>query len=280
MGGLGVSWVVAGFLVRPQRCELGEPPGDLMVVKFSVSSESGSSLAGWTLAGETGHGVVVLLHGIRGNRLSMLGRARELHCRGISVVMIDFQSHGESPGQNITLGHLEKHDADASVEFARRTYPGEKVGVIGVSLGGASALLASPLNLDAIVLESVYPNIEDAISNRVESVIGPLAPFPSALLLWQLYPRLGIRPAQLRPIDRIGETECPTFVVSGKLDTHTTAVETEAMFAAAKEPKQLWLVDGGAHVDLYEYDPVAYRDRVIGFIERHVASSAPPELTP
>ncbi|MDG2359568.1 MAG: hypothetical protein P8M20_07945 [Planctomycetaceae bacterium] len=63
-----------------------------------------------------------------------------LHGEGYSVVMIDLQAHGEIFGTQITSGHLEKHDARAAVEFARNQHSNES---IGVSLGGAYALLAS-----------------------------------------------------------------------------------------------------------------------------------------
>jgi len=48
----------------------------------------------------------------------------------------------ESPGERITFGHLEALDAEAAVEFARQRAPSERLAVIGISLGGAAALLA------------------------------------------------------------------------------------------------------------------------------------------
>ena len=150
------------------------------------------------------------------------------------------------------------------MEFARREHPNEPIGVIGVSLGGAAALLASPLDIDALVLESVYPNIHDAIHNRVAAQLGPLSWIASSLLLIQFQPRLGISPSELRPIDRIPDIDCPVCIASGTADLHTTEPETRAMFSAAQEPKQLWLVDGAAHVDLLREDALQYREQMVG----------------
>ena len=44
-------------------------------------------------------GAVVLMHGVKGNRLAMLRRARLLHAEGFGVLLFDFQAHGESAGK-------------------------------------------------------------------------------------------------------------------------------------------------------------------------------------
>jgi fermentation-respiration switch protein FrsA (DUF1100 family) len=200
----------------------------------------------------------------------MLDRARLFYTAGYSVVMIDLQAHGQSPGDHITLGHLEQHDVRAAVEFAREQHPDEAIGVLGVSLGGASAVLASPLGIDALVLESVYPNINDAVHNRVAARLGPFSTIPAELLLAQLTPRLGISPSQLRPIDQLPNVGCPVYVISGAEDRHTTANETREMFEVTREPKELWLVDRAAHEDLYRLSPDEYESRVISFFNQHM----------
>lgn len=175
-----------------------------------------------------------------------------------------------SSGDAINLGFLEQHDARAAVEFARSHHPDQPVGVIGVSLGGAAAALASPLDIGALVLESVYPSVEDAIANRVRARMGAFSTIPAALLLIQLQPRLGISPEQLRPIENMSQIGCPVLVASGTEDLHTTALETRAMFAEAAEPKCLWLVEGLGHVDLLRGDSEGYQRKVLQFLQQHL----------
>ena len=272
VGGLIASWFVAGALVAASPRHVGKPPGDLNAVAFTIASDSGSTISGWHTTPADCDGVVVLLHGIRGSRLSMLERARLLHAEGFATVMIDLQAHGESPGDAITVGHLEKHDVRAAVEFARRKHPTQPIGVIGVSLGGAAAVLASPLDIDALVIESVYPDVDTAIHNRVAARLGLLSSLPSELLLVQLQPRLGVSRSELRPIDHIRNIDCPVLVTSGTADLHTTALETQAIFDAARDPKEWWLVDGAAHVDLFRSEQAKYQDRIVGFLKRHLDS--------
>ena len=59
------------------------------------------------------------------------------------MLPFDSRAHGESGGERITFGYLESLDARAILGFLRRQMPGERVGMIGVSLGGA-ATTASP----------------------------------------------------------------------------------------------------------------------------------------
>lgn len=267
---LAVFWFISGRLVAACPLKIGPPPSDLRATSIELLSEAGATISGWHVRSEDGRGVVVLLHGIRGSRLGMLDRARMLNKHGYSTVLVDLQAHGESSGDTIMLGYREKFDVQAAVEYAKREHPGEKVAVIGCSLGGAAAVLASPLKIDALIIEAVYPTIEQAIENRVANTarLGALSGLPSWLLLVQLNWRLGITADQLRPIDRIDDIGCPVFVISGSEDRHTTAAETEQLFEAANQPKQLWLVEGAAHIDLFGFTPELYEAKVVGFIDK------------
>ncbi len=267
---VGISWWVAGQLVAPAPRSIGTQPSDLDIDLVSIASDSGSMLSGWYVPGAIDKGTVVLLHAIRRSRLQMVDRARLLNRNGYAALLVDLQAHGESAGEYITAGHLERLDVRSAVRFARQRKPGQPIAVIGVSLGGAATVLASPLDIDAAVLESVYPTIGEAIDNRIRMRLGPLSPIATQLLLLQLKPRLGISPTQLRPIDRIGEIGCPVLVMGGSKDRHTSPAETRRLFRSASEPKQLAIFDGATHVDLYRFDPTLYTDLVLTFLEKHL----------
>lgn len=269
---LGASWIYSGSLVAAQHRVVGAPPSDLAAELVSLTSNSGATISGWHVPAATNRGAIVLLHGIRASRLSMLNRARMLKGLGYSTLLIDLQAHGESTGERITIGYLEKEDVRAAVAFARSKHPNEPIGVIGVSLGGAAAVLGSPLGVDAMVIESVYSTICEAVENRVRAKLGILSDVPALLLLAQLQWRLGVPQEALRPIERIAQVRCPLLIVSGEEDVHTTASETRAMYAAAAEPKQLWLIEGAGHVDLERVNAVEYQRRVAKFFEESFAA--------
>lgn len=277
--GLCASVLVVGLhLAAPANTMVGPPPADLSGVQVvQVPSLSGSLLQGWWMPGQQpGGGAVVLMHGAWSSRLTMVQRARVLHEHGFAVLLFDFQAEGESPGRHITFGRLEGLDAAAAVAFVRKRLPGERVGAIGVSLGGAAALLGpEPLPVDALVLESVYPDIEAALSNRLReglgTVVGPVfTPLLTPTFDLLLPPILGVKPNELRPIDRIGAATAPLLIASGTADDRTPISEARSLFEHAPEPKQFWAVQGAAHVDLERFDPAAYWRVVQPFLSQHL----------
>jgi len=132
--------------------------------------------------------------------------------------------------------------------------------------GGAAALLASPtLEADAMVLEMVYPTINQAISDRLTARFGRWSGALTPVLTWQLKPRLGISANLLRPIDRVGSIHAAKLFISGSEDQYTTLEESRQMFAAASEPKALWVVSGARHEDLCRFASKEYEQRVLDF---------------
>jgi uncharacterized protein len=207
------------------------------------------SLDGWVDRGGESP-MVLLLHGVRADRLAMVSRAQLLTRHGFSVLLIDLQAHGETPGESITLGYRESADVVAARDWIRSRAPGRRIGVIGTSLGGASVLLAPPPSgFDAVVLEAVYPRVGRAVENRIRIRLGGLAPALTPLLMMQLQPRLHISESDLEPIRSIGRLGAPVLVVAGSRDEHTTVAESEELFAAASAPKLLWVVEGAKHQD-------------------------------
>ena len=265
-----VTWFIGDALSRPVPRVIGPTPSGLPgAASVSFPSDSGSLIHAWYAPGRPGRGSVVLAHARHGDRRGMLGRAEFLHAAGYSVLLFDAQAHGESPGNQVTFGHLESHDAVAAVAFARKQDMESPVAFIGFSQGGAAALLGpSPLPVSALVLEAVYPTLEDAVSNRIAMRLGTLGRWLTPLLLWQVEPRLGVRAQDLAPARGIGNITAPLLLVAGEQDRHTTLEQSEELFRAAPEPKSLWVVPGAAHVDFHRFAPREYEARILAFLER------------
>ena len=259
-------------LANPSRARIGPPPRGLDVNAVVFTSGSGSQIHAWLSQGRPGGGAVLLLHGVNANREQMLGRARFLHALGFTILAPDFQAHGESSGDHITFGARESLDAAAALAYLRAAAPGERVGVIGVSMGGAASLLGpGPLTANAFVLESVYPTIRDAVSDRLGAWFGPfggVARWFTSPLITIVGAEAGVSERELQPIDRISRIRAPLLLISGTADHYTPIAEAESLFARAPQQKTFWAVDGAGHEDLHEFATKEYEQRVGGFLSR------------
>lgn len=274
-----VLWAGQG-LTSAARTSPVAAPAELAARALTFPSASGAALSAWFIQGEPRAGAVLLLHSVRSNKASMLGRARFLKALGFSVLMVDLQAHGQSGGEHITFGYREARDVEAATARLMQLAPGERIGVLGTSLGAAATVLSETKSgYAAVVLESLYATIEEAVEGRLRQRLGALGPWFAPLLLMQLEPRLGVRPQQLRPIDRVGEFVSPVLVVHGGEDRHTSLVEARRLYAAIRAPKAMYVVEGAAHVDLHAHARSEYEQRIGAFFIAHLrALQAAPTL--
>lgn len=246
---------------------VGSLSADFPVDEVQIPVNSEIDVYGWLAPGISGNGVVLLVHSMRSNRLEMLSRARFLYERGIGVLMIDLQAHGESPGSRITFGARESTSVEAAMAYLHKTFPHERKAAIGVSLGAAAIVLAkTPLKLDAVVLESLHPTIEEAIENRLKLHFGEHGSMLLPALLSQLSFYLALPTSELSPIARINDLGTPLLLIAGTDDSHTTLSETERLFLAAREPKEKWIISGAGHFNMHHYAGKEYEQRVMSFL--------------
>ena len=185
--GVIAAVLAVGFILSaPAHETIGPAPPDLPVAAVNIASASGATLARLV------SGRAARRRGGRaaarraGQSASDASSRRTPARRRIRGLLFDFQAHGESTGVRITFGHLEGLDAHAAVALMRERLPRERIGAIGSSLGGAAALLGpAPLPVDALVLESVYPDIRACrLSRQRTGVLDRTA--ESVAVAWEL----------------------------------------------------------------------------------------------
>ncbi len=265
----GALYGAGSYLTAPTFHAAGNPDPELFATPVLIPNGQGY-VAGWVARG-AGSGAVLLLHGVRADRRQMQARSLFLNRLGYTVLLVDLPASGESLGERITFGAREADGVRVALAWLRHNLPGEKIGVIGASLGAASVVLSKPgKQVDALVVEAMYPTIEEAVQNRLAMRLGAPGRWLAPLLLMQLPWRTGVTVDQLRPIDAMAALTCPVFVIGGAQDLHTPPDETRRIFAAAHEPKQFWLVDGAAHVDLHTFARREYEQRVAAFLAPHL----------
>lgn len=265
----GATFGAGEYISRPRPAAVGEPAPDLFASDVLLPNGKGF-VSGWVARG-AGSGAVLLLHGVRADRRAMQARALFLNRLGYTVLLIDLPAHGQSYGDRITFGAREAAGVRIALAWLRRNLPGEKIGVIGSSLGAAALVLSRPGgSVDAVVLEAMYPTIEEATASRLEAYLGAPGAWLTPLLVHQLPLRAGVAPGELRPIDAVPELQAPVLVIGGAEDSYTSAAATRRLFAAAPQPKQLWLVEGAGHVDFHAFGTKPYEATVGAFLHAHL----------
>jgi len=264
-------FAIGALLTGPAPSAVGALSADFPVESVQISAANGSAVHGWLVYGKPGGGVILLVHSMRSNRLEMLSRARFLKDQGYSVLLIDLQAHGETVGERITFGLRESESVEASVTFLRETFPHERIGAIGASLGAAAIVLAKQdLKLDAVILESLHPTIEEAVGNRLNLHFGKYGSVLLPLMLSQLSFYLDTSMNKLSPITRINDLNSPLLLISGTHDAHTTLPETEHLYAIARAPKDIWIVLGAGHFNMHTYAGREYEQRIATFLSQYL----------
>jgi len=263
------------MIVAPQNRAIGAPPSDFQVADVDFPSQSGSLIHGWIHEVTDPKGIVLLLHGIRADRRSMMGRARFLSRAGYISLAIDLQAHGESKGQHITLGKLEALDVDAALNFLKNRHPTLPIAIIGSSLGGASAILTeSEVAVAALVVEATFSTVERATRNRMGLKLGRIGEVLSPMLTMQVLPRLGFRLIEVSPLTHIAHVKSPILIINGSEDQRTTASEARELYERAPFPKSLWIVQGAAHVDMHRYATEEYEQNILSFLRTHMTPTS------
>lgn len=263
--GAVLVWIAGSILTKPVPEQFNATPQAASPVEFD--SQSRSTIRGWLYEATEPVALAVLMHGVRSNRGQMVARAEHLQSLGITAMVFDFQAHGESTGEIITLGYLESLDAQAAVDFVSELNPELPKLVVGVSMGGAAAIMSEPaLEIDALIVESVYPDIKTAIGNRLASRL-PGGRLLTPLLSLQIKPRIGVSADELAPDQYAKNVDVPTLVLSGRKDRRTTVADTQRLMNALNGEKQLYFFDSAGHDDLERFDSKQYWGVVEPFIK-------------
>jgi alpha-beta hydrolase superfamily lysophospholipase len=267
--GLAASWAAGSLMVRGEASPVAPAPPPAQ--DFFLHASDGTRLAAtYRPAARPGGPAVLLLHGVRASREATAANAAWLAARGYATLTIDFRGHGGSEPRARSFGLHEARDARAAFRWLKARQSGARVAVVGISLGGAAALLGEegPLAADALVLQAVYPDLRSAIRNRIAQRLGRApAWLLEPLLSFQSRPRLGVWPGRLSPIEAVRRYRGRLLVIGGLDDRSTPPAETRALFAAAPGPKALWLVPGAGHKEVSDLASDEYRRRLLAFLE-------------
>jgi fermentation-respiration switch protein FrsA (DUF1100 family) len=276
-----VSLAGSARLVRPGRREFvpweGGPatPADLGLDYEAVRlrTRDGVALEGWFIpAAVQTDAAVLVMHGFTGHRLGELAAfVPWLHPR-FNVLQFDFRGHGTSGEAPITLGAREVVDVEAAVEHLRQRGI-QRIALLGVSMGAAAAILAAPeLPVAAVVADAPFADLRNPIANRMRAEGYPLPRLGAWIIV--VAASIRARARLLAPIDRVARVAPRGLLIISPLnDELIDHSQRVALYEAAREPKELYVVADAEHANARWVAGREYERRVLDFLARFLVPS-------
>jgi fermentation-respiration switch protein FrsA (DUF1100 family) len=258
------------LLFHPMREHLLTPDRLGLVYRdVWFEAEDGVRLHGWFLpARGTATGTVLFLHGNAENISTHIASVAWLPGAGFNVFLIDYRGYGLSEGSPSFDG-LHR-DVAAAIETAFKLAGGnpERVVLFGQSLGGALAITALARSRQRERLRALV--VEGAPSSYRGLAQEKLAEF---WLTWPLQvPLSWTIDDRYRPLDAIAQVApVPILIIQGGADPIVPPAHGKALFAAAREPKTLWLLPHTGHIRAFVSEE--NRNRLIDYLRTVDAGS-------
>lgn len=271
-GSVYLCYLRAYGLVHPGRAPVQRLPESVGISSYqevTIPSTNGVTLRGWYAPARNG-AAVIFIHGQGANRTALLAEAALMNRLGYGTLLFDLRNQGESNGEITTLGLRESEDVIAAVRFvqAQDEIDPTRVALVGQSMGGASALIAIPKlpEVRGLVVECSFTSLEDNIATGVKDMGLPVYPF-APLVVFFGQREAGIDISQVRPIDSLAAYDRPLLIIHGGRDDMIPVKNAYALYAAAREPKSLYIISEASHCDFDYTAGAAYEKQLTDFLQ-------------
>ena len=221
--------------------------------------------------------VMIQCHGYRGQALrDFCGGNKLARESGLNTLVIDQRAHGESGGKTITFGVKEKCDVrDWAYYLSRRFGEGTDIFLAGISMGAATVLMASELDLPSqvrgVIADCPYSSqteiIKKVCADRGYPPEASIKLVGLAAKLWGGF-TLGGRTA----LDAVANTKLPVLLIHGDDDRFVPCEMSRALYENCAAERELHIFPGAAHGTSHMTDTPRYCAIVNGFINKHTRS--------
>ena len=277
VAGVGVPYVLAVALTyRPKESPTTDPgrlygwPFDRVTFPAAVD---GTRIAGWWIPAPGGASdrTLILCPGAGDGPAAALAVVHDrppvpgeppvtgLRADGYNILTFDFRGHGDSGGQLVSYGDLERRDVLGAVRWLLQTHPDAAHRIVGLGVStGAAALLAAAADaspagqrIDAVAVYAAF----DRLDHVVASTMAPFGPPPLAWLTTHVALPLaglqvGSRLADFAPADAAASLwPRPLLVIHGMDDELVPFAGGQAVYNAASEPKQSLFIGQCRHAE-------------------------------
>lgn len=222
---------------------------------------------------------VIFVHGMSASRLMGLWYYRLYFDAGFNVLIYDSRGHGNSGGPSTSWGFYEKYDLDRWVQWEKARHPDGRLGIHGVSMGGATALEHTKLNeshkmVDFYVADSAYSDLADLLIQRIDSTIPYHFPLWINFLLKYssaaAYLESGFRYDQVSPVKAVGSATTPILYLHGENDRLVPVTMSHQLYSATKGYHEIHTFPGVGHATAIFDRKAEYRRIINNFVQKTI----------
>ncbi len=215
--------------------------------------------------------LVICFHGYTGEGLSNhIAIADYFLKRGYAMLLPDARAHGESEGEYIGFGCLDRKDAISWINWAIEEC-GEDVKIMlhGTSMGGATVLMASglelPENVKGIVSDCGFTSPKEVFTHVLNDMYH-LPSFPAIQGADLINKKLaGYGMDECNAKIEVQKAKVPILFIHGSADNFVPCSMCQELYDNCGSPKKILIVEGAAHAESYYKDMAAYEKALTEF---------------
>ena len=242
--------------------------------KLAITSRDGLKLVADLIEAEHPVGLIVAAHGFRSwpaREFALI--AKHLYEQGYTVLYPYMRAHRESEGKYITFGVKERYDIAAWAKLLAEKHPDLPLFLYGQSMGGASVIMASgldlPENTRGVIADSAFFSPKDVIGTAlVHSYKVPTFPMLPAMDLWARI-IAGYSLTATTCQGALDRTKLPFLFIHGTEDDLVPYEMGYQNYEHCHTPKQMLTVEGAAHCCSFYADPDRYISSLDGFLKKY-----------
>ena len=236
-----------------------------------IYSKDKKKLHARLLRHEGSNKVGICCHGYHGTACrDFSGGAARLFEMGYNVLMIDERAHGQSEGHTITFGKKEQYDILGWIDYIESIFSNiEQLVLIGISMGGASVLMASdkvkkPIK---IIADCPYNVTKDVLGSNITNMKLPVRIlYPLMKLAGLIYAHINIDKGSA--IESVNKSKCQFLIIHGTSDNIVPHHFSEEIYLNNKDKVQYELFPDTAHGMSYLTDTKRYVRLIKEFLNK------------
>lgn len=218
--------------------------------------------------------LVICFHGYTGKGMSdFVGLSDYYLPRGYAMLLVDERAHGDSEGQYVGFGCLDREDALRWARYGEKLMgPGCRIWMHGISMGGAAVLMAGGLELPSsvkgIIADCAFTSAWDVFSHVLKNQYH-LWPEP---ILWaadrMARKRAGYSLAQCNAAEEARRFRVPVLLIHGGEDSFVPCSMCREIYNNCPPGKRdILIVPGAGHAEAYYKAGDIYEEKLTQFLE-------------